>query len=57
MLSDLKNSFKQTQQLICNIVMVKRPTTSESRCYTTLWCVVNHNTCFTLLLYFWFHRV
>jgi len=26
---------------------------SKSYCYTALWCIVNHNTCFRLFLFFW----
>ena len=43
---------KQTQQKIYNKVMVKCPTIPKSRCYTTLWCIFNHNTCFGLFLFF-----
>ena len=31
-----------------NIVMVERLTTAKSHCYTMLWCIVHHNTCFML---------
>jgi len=33
--------------------MAQIPIKSKSRCYTTLWCIVNHNTCFRLSLLFW----
>jgi len=33
--------------------MVKCPTTLKSCCYTTLWRIGNHTTCFRLLLLFW----
>jgi len=34
--------------------MVKSPITPKSRCYPTLWCIVNHNSLrFRLLLFFW----
>jgi len=33
--------------------MAKRPITSKAHCYTMLWCIVNHTTCFRLFLFFW----
>jgi len=35
--------------------MVKRPTTSKSHCYTTLWCIVSRNKYFRLFPAFFWH--
>jgi len=32
--------------LVCNKVLIKRPTTPKSHCNTTLRRIVNHNACF-----------
>ena len=47
-----KVHWKETQQYVCNKIMVKYSTTPKSRCYTTLWCVVKNNAYFRLLLFF-----
>jgi len=52
MFSNFKKFF-QNRLRVCNKVMIKRSTTSNLRCYTTLQYIVNHNTCFTLFLFFW----
>jgi len=43
--------FLKIQQWICHKVLVKCTTLPKSRCYTTFWCVINHNTCFRLFLF------
>jgi len=55
MFSDFKNFWKHTHRKIYSKVPVmgKRSATPKSRFYTTLWCIVHHNTCFRLFLFFW----
>jgi len=45
----LRILLRPTQQWTCNKVLVKDFTTRKSRCYTTMWRIVNHRTWLRLL--------